>query len=216
MTVTLTDTGLSIGEREVPVYSGTVHYWRLERSLWSTILDQVQSLGFEMIETYIPWSIHEVAPGHYDWGQDDERKDIEAFMRMCEERGLWLIVRPGPLINAELTDFGFPHWVLQDPRVQARTAVDSPHLDAAWGLHPPRPFPVPSYASETFYQAVGGWFDAICPLLVRHLAPRGCIVSVQSDNETCYLFHDQAYATDYSEDSLKLYRAFLKERYDSL
>jgi len=214
--VTLTKTGLSIAGEDVPVYSGTVHYWRLERSLWPTILDQVQALGFSMIETYIPWSIHETSPGSYDWGQEDERKDIEAFMRLCEEHGLWLIVRPGPLINAELTNFGFPEWVLYNPLVQARTAVDSPHLDAAWGLHPPIPFPVPSYASETFYAEVGKWFDAVCPLISRHLAPHGCVVSVQSDNETCYLFHDQAYATDYSADSLKLYRCFLQERYGEL
>jgi len=214
--VSLTTTGLAIAGQEVPVYSGSVHYWRLERALWPTILDQVQALGFAMIETYIPWSVHEVRPGHYDWGEEDERKDIEAFMRLCEERGLWLMVRPGPLINAELTNFGFPEWVLHNPAVQSRTAIDSPHLDAAWGLHPPSPFPVPSYASEAFYQAVGIWFDAVCPLIARHLAPHGCIVSVQSDNETCYLFHDQAYATDYSADSLKLYRAFLQGYYGSL
>src|SRR5581483_10648554 len=214
--VTLTKTGLSIAGEDVPVYSGTVHYWRLERSLWPTILDQVQALGFSMIETYIPWSIHETSPGSYDWGQEDERKDIEAFMRLCEEHGLWLIVRPGPLINAELTNFGFPEWMLYNPLVPARTAVDSPHLDAAWGLHPTIPFPVPSYASETFYAEVGKWFDAVCPLISRHLAPHGCVVSVQSDNETCYLFHDQAYATDYSADSLKLYRCFLQERYGEL
>jgi beta-galactosidase len=214
--VTLTPHGLSIDGREVPVYSGTVHYWRLERALWPEILDQVQALGFGMVETYIPWAIHETAPGHYDWGQQDDRKDVEAFMRLCEERGLWLMVRPGPLINAELTDFGFPEWVLLDPAVQAHTAVGSLHLDAAWGLHPPRPFPVPSYASEAFYRYAGGWYDAVCPIIARHLAPRGCVVAVQSDNETCYLFHAQTYATDYSPDSLALYRAFLAERHGSI
>jgi beta-galactosidase len=216
MPVKLNASGFEINGAAVPVYSGAVHYWRLERSTWPLILDQVRALGFNMIETYIPWSIHETAPGRYDWGQSDERKDLEAFMRSCEERGLWLIVRPGPLINAELTDFGFPEWVLLDPAVQARTAVGSLHLDAAFGLHPPRPFPVPSYASAAFYQAVGQWFDAVCPIVARHLAPGGCVVAVQSDNETCYLFHEQTYATDYSDASLDLYRDFLAQRYGSL
>ena len=216
MSVQLTDTGLSIAGRDVPVYAGAVHYWRLERELWPQILDRVQELGFGMLETYIPWSVHEITPGCFDWGTTDARKDVEAFMRLCEARGLWLLVRPGPLINAELTDFGFPEWVLLDPAVQARTSVDSLHLDAAWGLHPPRQFPVPSYASEAFYTYVEGWFAAVCPLIVRHLAPDGCVVGVQSDNETCYLFHDRAYATDYSEASLTLYRTFLQECYTSL
>src|SRR5690349_818369 len=143
--------GLLVGDEEVPVYSGAVHYWRLERDQWGHILDQVQQLGFNMIETYIPWSVHEIAPGVFDWGTSDPRKDVEAFCQLCEARGLYLLVRPGPLINAELTDFGFPEWVLLDPDVQARTAVGSLHLDAAWGFHPPRPFPVPSYASPAFY-----------------------------------------------------------------
>ena len=216
MPVTLTNHGLEIDGKLVPVYSGTLHYWRLERARWPFILDQVQALGFGMVETYIPWAIHETAPGVYDWGTVDDRKDIEAFMRLCEERGLWLIVRPGPLINAELTDFGFPEWVLLDPEVQAKTASGSIHFDAAWGLHPPRPFPVPSYASEKFYELTSGWFDAVCPIIVRHLAPGGCIVAVQSDNETCYLFHDQPYATDYSDASLRLYRAFLRKKYPSI
>lgn len=217
MAVTLTPHGLAVeapgGAREVPVYAGTVHYWRLERDRWAAILDQVRALGFGMVETYIPWSVHEVAPGVYDWGQDDPRKDVEAFMQLCEARGLWLLVRPGPLINAELTDFGFPEWVLLDPEVQARTALGSLHLDAAWGLHPPRPFPVPSYAGEAFYRYVGGWYDAVCPIIARHLAPGGCIVAVQSDNETCYLFHDQPYATDYSPAALARWRDWLAARY---
>lgn len=216
MTVTLNSEGLVIKGQTVPVYSGSVHYWRLERELWPLILDQVRALGFGMIETYVPWSVHETSPGIYDWGQNDPKKDVEAFMQLCEERGIWLQVRPGPLINAELTDFGFPEWVLLNPAVQARTSVDSLHLDAAWGLHPPHQFPVPSYASEVFYEAVGGWLDAVCPFIKRHLAPAGCIVAVQSDNETCYMFNDKAYATDYSPASLSLYRSFLQKRYVSI
>ncbi|MBX3071094.1 MAG: beta-galactosidase [Thermomicrobiales bacterium] len=216
MAVTLSNQGLVVDGQHVPVYSGSVHYWRLERALWPKILDQVIELGFGMVETYIPWSTHEIEPGVYDWGSIDDRKDVEAFMRLCEEKGLWLMVRPGPLINAELTDFGFPAWVLDDPAVQSRTASGSVHYDAAWGLHPPKPFPVPSYASEVFYDAVGGWFDQVMPIINRHLAPGGCIVAVQSDNETCYLFHDQPYATDYSDASLALYRQFLSERYSSI
>jgi beta-galactosidase len=211
--VSLTDRGLRIGDEDVPVYSGSVHYWRLERDRWPMILDRVVELGFRMIETYIPWSIHEIAPGEYDWGQIDPRKDIEGFMRLCEERGIWLQVRPGPLINAELTYFGFPEWVVLDPAVQAKSASGSLHIDSAWGLHPPHQYPVPSYASEAFYGHIATWFDAICPVLARHLAPQGCIVTCQSDNETCYFFHDQAYATDYCDDSIALYRTFLSDQY---
>lgn len=216
MTVTLTTTGLDINGQHVPVYSGTIHYWRLERDRWPLILDRAKELGFQMIETYIPWSIHEIEPNLFDWGQIDPRKEVEAFMRLCEDKGLWLLVRPGPLINAELTDFGFPEWVLLDPEVQARTSVGGIHFDAMAGLHPPHQFPVPSYASEKFFLETGKWFDALCPIMTRHLAPQGCIVAVQSDNETCYMFHDQPYATDYSAASITLYRHYLGQKYTSI
>jgi beta-galactosidase len=214
--VTLTPEGILVDDQFIPVYAGAVHYWRLERGLWPAILDQVKDLGFDMIETYIPWSVHETSPGYYDWGKEDDRKNVEAFMELCEEKGIWLIVRPGPLINAELTDFGFPEWVLLDPAVQARTSIGSLHLDEAFGLHPPHQWPVPSYASEAFYRAADSWLDAVCPIIARHLAPGGCVVTVQSDNETCYMFHDQPYATDYAAGSITLYRKFLVDRYGTL
>ena len=69
MPVELTENGLLINGEEVPVYSGTVHYWRLERDRWDVILDQVRALGFRMVETYIPWSVHETAPASTTGGR---------------------------------------------------------------------------------------------------------------------------------------------------
>ncbi len=82
MTITLNSNGLELDGQTIPVYSGTIHYWRLERDKWGLILDQAKALGFGMVETYIPWAIHETAPGQFDWGQVDERKNVEAFMEV--------------------------------------------------------------------------------------------------------------------------------------
>lgn len=216
MTVTVTEQGLLVDGRLVPVYAGAVQYWRLERDAWERVLDAVVELGFEVIETYVPWGIHETAPGAFDWGDVEPRKGLDSFLDLCHERGLYVLARPGPLIDAELTDFGFPERVLLDPRVQARTAVGTPHFSLARGFQPPHQFPVPSYASEAFYGEIAGWFDAVCPVLARHLAPTGPIIAVQSDNETSYVFWDEPYATDYADDSLALYRRFLVARHGSV
>ncbi len=200
----------------VPVYAGAAQYWRLDRDAWERVLDAVQDLGFEVVETYVPWGIHEIAPGSFDWGEIDARKDLDAFLDLCHARGLHVLARPGPLIDAELTDFGFPERVLLDPRVQARTAVGTPHFSLARGFQPPHQFPVPSYASEAYYTEIAGWFDAVCPVLARHVAPTGPIIAVQSDNETSYVFWDEPYATDYADDSLARYRDFLLARHGSL
>ncbi len=216
MQVKVTPEGLIVGEELLPVYSGSVHYWRLECDLWGPILDNVKGMGFQMICTYIPWVVHEIERGDFDFGQVDARKDIDAFLTLCEEKGLKTLVRPGPHINAELTRFGYPQRIIMDPEIQARTSHDSPALIQGGHFIPPKQFPVPSYASEKFYQEVGLYFDALCPILNRHLAPGGCIVAVQSDNETCYFFRDGVYDLDYHPESIALYHRMLRDKYGQI
>ena len=49
-----------------------------------------------MIETYIPWSVHETAPGIFDWGESAPCKRIEAFMDVCEVCNLCSSFAPVP------------------------------------------------------------------------------------------------------------------------
>ncbi len=210
--VTASRDGLYIGDQLIPIYSGTVHYWRLEPELWQPILENVRALGFEMIETYIPWAIHEIAPGEFDFGEHDPYKDLPRFLKICRELGIWVCVRPGPHINAELSGFGFPFRVLEDPEVWAYTATGSPAITDRL----PQPFAIPSYASEKLFEETGKFFDVLCPILTEHLAPDGAIVACQVDNEMCYFFRNHVYDMDYSPDSLRLYRRMLCERYGTI
>ena len=105
--------------------------------------------------------------------------------------------------------------MLLDPCVQAKTAVGSIHLDAANKLHLHTSFRF-QLCQRAIYELVGGWYDEACPKIARHLAPHGCVVGVQSNNETCYLFHDQTYATDYSETRWRSHRARLAARYGDI
>jgi len=57
-----------VGEKVVSLYSGAVHYWRLDRDKWDEILDKVIGMGFNAITSYIPWEIHEIKPGEFDFG----------------------------------------------------------------------------------------------------------------------------------------------------
>ena len=104
--VVFDDTGESL-----PLYSGAVHYWRLDPALWRSILTTVRELGFRCVETYVPWSVHEVAPGEFDFSG---HRDVDAFLRLCRELGLYAIVRPGPHINAEITYFGYPERIISN------------------------------------------------------------------------------------------------------
>ncbi len=121
---------LRLGEREVPLRSGAMHYWRLAKEHWRDALRQVKALGLPMVETYVPWGVHEVELRDglpvFDFGDRDPRRDLAGFLDLAAEEDLLVFVRPGPHINAELTGFGLPARVLDDPEVQARSPRGNP------------------------------------------------------------------------------------------
>ena len=98
--------GIHLDGKVVPLYSGSMHYWRVERKYWQPILAKAKEAGFRTICTYTPWSVHELSNGKFDFGEKDERKDVGAFIQNCKDAGLYVLLRPGPHINAELTFFG--------------------------------------------------------------------------------------------------------------
>ena len=198
--------------RAKSLYGGAVHYWRLDRDKWSGILQSVKDLGFNMISIYIPWEVHEVERGVFDFGETDSRLDIDAFLTLCEEKGFHIVVRPGPQINSELTWFGYPKRILADPELHALSARGS----KAVLTQVPRPIPALSYAADKFFDETALWYDAICEVLARHAYPRGGIVAAQVDNEMAFFFGINAYSGDFSAASITRYREFLVSKYGSL
>lgn len=210
--VQLTPRGLQVEGSDLPLMSGAVHYWRLDPARWEFILDQVAGLGYRIVETYVAWSVHEQADGSFDFGARDPRLNLEHFLRLVHARGMFALVRPGPHINSELTDFGFPSRVMARSDLAMRTAAG--HV--AWFPGFPRPFPIPSYASDAFYQEVEGWFDQVLPILRRQVYPEGPVVAVQVDNELSNFFRTGLYDVDYHPDAIRHYRNYVLERYGSL
>ncbi len=169
-------------------------------------------MGFEMVETYIPWGVHEVERGRFEFGEKEPRKNLEKFIQLVHQADLKLVVRPGPHINAELTYFGYPPRIVYDPDIVAGEASGALSVhDAA-----PKAFGNLSYASTKLYRETALWFDALAPILKRNLHPEGPIVALQVDNETGYYFRPGAYLMDYSPDSIRWYRTFLERRYGTV
>jgi beta-galactosidase len=201
-----------VGDREVPLLSGALHYWRLEREAWKPALAELARLGLPLVDTYVPWGVHELGPGDFDFGKRDPRKDLGAFLDLARDTGLLVLLRPGPHINAELTWFGLPERICYDPHCQARSPAGHPVILP----FPPVMFPVPSYASARFHQEVGAWYDAVGEIVRPRLYPDGAVAMLQVDNEAAYYFRDGAYDQDYHPDALASWRAFLAERYGSV
>jgi beta-galactosidase len=210
--VGVADGEFRVDGRAASLYGGAVHYWRLDRDKWDGILQSVADLGFTMISIYIPWEVHEMERGVFDFGGKDPRLDIDAFLTLCEDKGFKIVVRPGPQINSELTWFGYPKRILADERLHALSARGS----KAVLTQVPKPIPALSYGTDEFFEETALWYDAICEILARHAHPLGGIVAAQVDNEMAFFFGVNAYSADYSAASIAGYRSFLLEKYGSL
>lgn len=193
----MTPGGLRVAGRAgtVPLVSGAMHYWRVPPDEWRACLRAMRALGLGIVETYVPWGVHEERPGRCVFRGE---RDLGAFLDAVAGEGMLAIVRPGPHINAELTWFGFPERVLRDEAMLARTSRGTP----VWLPAPPRMFPVPSYASAAFRAAVCDWFAAVGEVVAPRVAPDGPVVAVQVDNELQMFFRIGAYDADYHPDAV--------------
>lgn len=210
--VQLTSEGLDVGGELVPLLAGALHYYRLEPSAWKPALRELAGLGVRIVETYVPWQVHEVAPGNYDFGRVDPKKHLARFLDLAAEQRLFVFLRPGPHINAEMTYFGLPERVVNDRMLQAR----SPKQNPVYMGFPPVMFPVPSYASRSFLEAVDEWFGAFADVVRDRLYPNGPVVLLQVDNEAAYYFRDAPYDQDYHPDAIDRFREWVLAQYGSL
>lgn len=96
------------GER-VLIFSGEFHPFRLPvPSLWIDVLQKVKALGFNCISFYIDWALLEGKPGDFS---AEGVFDLKPFFDAAQKVGIYLIARPGPYINAEVSGGGFPGWI---------------------------------------------------------------------------------------------------------
>ena len=196
----------------IPLWAGAMHYWRHAPEDWGPCLDAMKAMGLRLVDTYVPWGVHETAQGTFDFGERYARLDVARFIRLAAEKGMHVIARPGPHINAELTYFGLPERVVWDRECQARTPRDNPVILPLV----PVAFPVPSYASDAFHDETALWFEACGRVLAPLLYPHGPIVMLQVDNEGALYFRDGPYDQDYHPDAIRLFRTFLRDKYSSV
>lgn len=100
------------------ILSGAIHYFRIPREYWQDSLYNLKAMGFNTVETYIPWNVHEPEEGRFHF---DENEDVAAFVKEAQKLGLWVILRPSPFICAEWEFGGLPAWLLRYPDMKVRT-----------------------------------------------------------------------------------------------
>jgi len=149
------------------IISGALHYFRVHPDQWTDRLRKARLMGLNTIETYLPWNLHAPEPGALVL---DGFLDLPRFLRLAQDEGLHVLLRPGPYICAEWDDGGLPAWLLADPDVRLRTS--DPRFTAAFDRY----------------------LDLLLPALRPYLAANGGpVIAVQVENEYGAYGDDTAY-----------------------
>ena len=82
---------------EFVVISGAMHYFRIPREYWHDRLLKLRECGFNCVETYTCWNLHERREGEFDFSG---MLDIVEYVKEAQKVGLYVILRPGPYICA--------------------------------------------------------------------------------------------------------------------
>ena len=51
--------------KPIRIVSGAIHYFRVVPEYWEDRLLKLKACGFNTVETYIPWNLHEPQPGQF-------------------------------------------------------------------------------------------------------------------------------------------------------
>jgi beta-galactosidase len=204
--------GLNVEVRKVSLCSGAIHYWQHSPDLWPTLLEQIKGMGFTIVQTPVPWGVHEINAGFFDFGAKDPQKDLPRFLNLCRATGLSVILNLGPCAGEDLPNGGFPPRILKNSSLLALSSTGVPSLSS---LTTP-PVLIPSYASENFYSEVGVFFDSLVPAIKPQQSPKGPVILCSVNKETAFYGRRGGNDLDYSKDSITLYKKFLSEKYSSV
>lgn len=101
------------------VKAAELHYPRIPRQYWDQRIKLCKALGMNTVCLYVFWNAHEPKPDTFDFtGQND----LAEFVRLCQENGMYVILRPGPYVCAEWEMGGLPWWLLKKKDIQLREA----------------------------------------------------------------------------------------------
>lgn len=73
-----------LDDREFKILSGAIHYFRVQPEDWYHSLYNLKALGFNTVETYLPWNMHEPQKGVFNF---QGILDIEAFLQTAQDLG---------------------------------------------------------------------------------------------------------------------------------
>ena len=109
------------------IISGEMHPARIPREYWRHRIQMAKAMGCNTIAVYVFWNYLESSPGVFDFRTGN--RDVAAFIRMCKEEGMWVLLRPGPYVCGEWDWGGLPFYLLKIPDIKVR-CMDPRYMSA--------------------------------------------------------------------------------------
>lgn len=200
------------------LFAAEIQYWRLEPDAWRPVLEQACAAGLPGISGYVPWEVHEIEPGVFDFeGRTDPRRNWVRFLELVKELGLKLAYRPGPFVCNEMDWGGHPRRLVVDHAATCVLQADG--TPAAGYRLASKEGDQPSYLHPAYLEEVRRWFEAADSVARGFDAARGGPIHLcQLDNELSYICRDDVFGSDYNPCVVERggwYHRFLAEKYGS-
>ncbi len=124
--------GFLIHGQRTFIASGGMEYARIPHELWRDRLLRLKRAGFNCVEIYTFWNVHEPRPNQFNFSGD---ADLNLFLKTAHSLGLYAIVRVGPYYCAEWDGGGYPVWLRFAPgmRVRENNPQFLAAVDRFWG-----------------------------------------------------------------------------------
>jgi len=149
--------GLTLDGKPFYLASGDIHYFRIFPGGWRRRLELAKEFGLTAVQTYVPWNLHEPRKGEFCF---EGILDLGAFLSLCNEIGLKVLLRPSVYICSELDFGGLPSWLLKERDICIRSR------------------------DEKFMRHVREYLSVLCEIFVPYLSTNGGpIIAVAIENE---------------------------------
>lgn len=112
--------------KPIRLLCGELHFARIPREYWAHRLKLLRAMGLNTVAVYLFWNRHEPQPGKFDWSG---MADAAAFIKLAQQEGFLVCLRPGPYVCAEWEMGGLPWWLLKKPDIRLRS-TDPDYLAA--------------------------------------------------------------------------------------
>ena len=170
---TLTKDGAFLND--VPFYPviGDIHYFRIYPTDWKRRLLLARDFGINVIQTYVPWNLHEPKRGTFRF---DGIRDLSAFLALAKSLDLRVFLRASPYICSEWDFGGLPGWLLRERDMEIRCM------------------------DERYISAVRDYYHVLCDVIRPHLSTNGgSVIAMAVENEYGSFGTDREYIRTIAE-----------------